>query len=210
MSIRVLLADDHPLFRDGLRAMLDGRAAFDVVAVAGNGTDAVRLAKEHLPDVAVLDLRMPNGDGVAATTGIHHACPETRILVLSSFDDEHYVAQALAAGANGYILKAAAPDEIADAISAVASGTSVLSDTILADIALRTAARRGRPFPQLTEREFDVLEAMARGKNSDEIARRLGLSVKTVRNNISNILVKLGVRDRAAAVVVAHQHGVGA
>lgn len=210
MSIRVLLADDHPLFRDGLRAMLDGRAAFDVVAVAGNGTEAVRLAKEHLPDVAVLDLRMPDGDGIAATAGIHLACPRTRILVLSSFDDEHDVADALASGANGYILKAAAPDEIADAISAVASGTSVLSDAILTEIAQRTATRRERPFPQLTEREFEVLEAMARGKNSDEIARRLGLSVKTVRNNISNVLVKLGVRDRAAAVVVAHQRGVGA
>lgn len=152
---------------------------------------------------------MPDGDGVAATTAIHRACPGTRILILSSYDGEREVADALAAGANGYVLKAAAPDEIADAISAVASGTSVLSDAILAEIAHRSSTPRSRPFHELTDREFDVLEAMARGEDSDLIARRLGLSVKTVRNNVSNVLVKLGVRDRAAAVVAAHQRGVG-
>lgn len=209
MSIRVLLADDHPMFREGLRAMLNGRAAFDVVAVASGGREAVELTERYDPDIAVLDLRMPDGDGVAATTGIRRARPTTRILILSSFDGEREVADALAAGANGYVLKSAPPDEIADAIASVASGASVLSDTVLAEIARRSAAPRLRPFTELTDREFDVLEAMARGKNTDEIAHRLGLTPKTVRNNISNVLVKLGVRDRAAAVAVAHERGVG-
>ncbi|MGY1602393.1 response regulator [Geodermatophilus sp. SYSU D00815] len=209
MTVRVLLADDHPMFREGLRAMLQGRPAFDVVAVAGTGTEAVAAAEAAQPDVAVVDLRMPDGDGVAATGGIRRVSPATRVLVLTSFDGEREVADALAAGAHGYVLKSASPEEIADAVTAVASGTSVLSDTVLSAVARRSALPRARPFPELTDREFDVLEGLARGLATEAIARRLGLTAKTVRNNLSNVLVKLGARDRAAAVVLAHRRGVG-
>jgi DNA-binding NarL/FixJ family response regulator len=209
MTTRVLLADDHPMFREGLRAMLQGRSAFEVVAVAGTGAEAVAAAERVEPDVAVLDLRMPDGDGVAATAAIRKVSPATRVLVLTSFDGDGEVADALAAGAHGYVLKSAAPQEIADAVTAVASGASVLSDTVLAGVARRSAAPRSRPFLELTDREFEVLEALARGLETEAIARRLGLSAKTVRNNVSNVLVKLGTRDRAGAVVLAHQRGVG-
>jgi DNA-binding NarL/FixJ family response regulator len=208
-AVRVLIADDHPMFREGLRAMLQGRPAFDVVAVAGTGAEAVAAAERTQPDIAVLDLRMPDGDGVAATGGIRRASPRTRVLLLTSFDGEREVADALAAGAHGYLLKSAAPDEIADAVAAVASGASVLSDSVLADVARRSAAPRSRPFPELTDREFDVLECLARGLETDAAARRLGLSPKTVRNNVSNVLVKLAVRDRSAAVRMALERGVG-
>ena len=209
MSVRVLIADDHPMFREGLRMMLAGRPAFEVVAVVGTGAEAVAAAERTRPDVAVLDLRMPDGDGVTATTGVRRGSPGTRVLVLTSFDGEREVADALAAGAHGYLLKSAAPGEIADAVLAVASGASVLSDAVLAEVARRSAAPRSRPFPELTDREFDVLECLARGLETEATARRLGLSAKTVRNNVSNLLVKLGARDRAAAVTRAHQRGVG-
>ena len=208
-AVRVLIADDHPMFREGLRAMLQGRPAFDVVAVAATGAEAVAAAERTRPDIAVLDLRMPDGDGVAATGGIRRASPGTRVLLLTSFDGEREVADALAAGAHGYLLKSAAPDEIADAVAAVASGASVLSDSVLAEVARRSAAPRSRPFSELTDREFDVLECLARGLDTETTARRLGLSAKTVRNNISNVLVKLGARDRTAAARLAHQRGVG-
>ncbi len=208
-ALRVLIADDHPMFREGLRTMLQGRPAFDVVAVVGTGTEAVAAAERTQPDVAVLDLRMPDGDGVAATGAIRRVSPATRVLLLTSFDGEREVADALSAGAHGYLLKSAAPAEIADAVVAVASGASVLSDAVLAQVARRSSAPRSRPFPELTDREFDVLECLALGHDTEATARRLGLSAKTVRNNVSNVLVKLAVRDRAAAVRVALQHGVG-
>ena len=134
MTVRVLLADDHPMFREGLRTMLAGRPDFEVVAAVGSGTEAVALAQQLRPDVAVLDLRMPDGDGVAATAQIRAAVPETRVLVLSSFEAQAEVAGALAAGAHGYLLKSAHPDEIAQAILTVAAGSSVLSDHVLGDL----------------------------------------------------------------------------
>ena len=209
-ALRVLIADDHPMFREGLRTMLQGRPAFDVVAVAGTGTEAVAAAERTQPDVAVLDLRMPDGDGVAATAAIRRVSPVTRVLLLTSFDGEREVADALSAGAHGYLLKSAAPAEIADAVAAVAWGASVLPDAVLAQVARRSSAPRSRPFPELTDREFDVLECLARGLETEVAARRLGLSAKTVRNNVSTVLVKLGVRDRTAAARIALQRGVGA
>ena len=134
MTVRVLLADDHPMFREGLRTMLAGRPDFEVVAAVGSGTEAVALTQQLRPDVAVLDLRMPDGDGITATTQIRAAVPETRVLVLSSFEGQSEVGGALAAGAHGYLLKSAHPDEIAQAILTVAAGSSVLSDHILGDL----------------------------------------------------------------------------
>ena len=209
MTTRVLVADDHPMFREGLAAMLESRPGVSVVAVAATGDEAVAAAERERPDVAVLDLRMPGGDGMAATTGIRRVSPATRVLVLTSFDGDREVADALAAGAHGYLLKSAAPGEIADAVAAVASGASVLSDAVLAAVTRRSVQSRRRPFPQLTEREFDVLEALAHGLDTEAIARRLGLTGKTVRNNLSSVMVKLCARDRAAAVVLAHQASVG-
>jgi DNA-binding NarL/FixJ family response regulator len=208
LMIRVLVADDHPLFREGLRALLSGRTAFEVVAVASTGAEAVAEAEKTQPDVAIVDLRMPGGDGIAATAAIRRVSPGTRILMLTSFDGDREVSHALAAGAHGYLVKSADPEEIADAVTAIATGTAVLSDHVLAGLARRSTAPRVRPLPQLTDREFDVLEALARGLDTEAIALRLGLNTKTVRNNISSILVKLQVRDRTAAVIYAREHGI--
>jgi DNA-binding NarL/FixJ family response regulator len=207
--VRVLIADDHPLFREGLRALLAGRPTFEVVAVATTGAEAVAEAERTQPDVAVVDLRMPGGDGLSATARIREVSPGTRILMLTSFDGDREVADALAAGAHGYLVKSADPEEIAEGVTAVAAGAAVLSDAVLAALARRSSEPRVRPLPELIDREFDVLEAMARGLDTDGIALRLGLQAKTVRNNISSILVKLHARDRTAAVLLARQHGIG-
>lgn len=135
MTVRVLIADDHPMFREGLRAMLAGRDGFDVVAVVGSGREAVTAAEQLCPDVAVLDLRMPDGDGITATAGIRQVSPTTRVLVLTSFEGQAEIAGALAAGARGYLLKSADPDEIAQAVLTVATGAAVLSDHVLGDLA---------------------------------------------------------------------------
>jgi DNA-binding NarL/FixJ family response regulator len=144
MTVRVLVADDHPMFREGLRAMLAGRPDFDVVAAVGSGAEAVALTQQLRPNVAVLDLRMPDGDGIAATAQIRAEVPETRVLVLSSFEGQAEVAGALAAGAHGYLLKSAHPDEIAQAILTIAAGSSVLSDHVLGDLTDGTAHGEGQ------------------------------------------------------------------
>jgi DNA-binding NarL/FixJ family response regulator len=205
--VNVLIAEDHPMFREGLRALLVDRAGITSVRTTSTGQDALVAAEEHCPDVAVVDLRMPSGDGVWLTRQLRSRFPTVRVLVLTSSADDLAVHDALAAGANGYLLKSADPEEIAEAVTAVAAGASVLSDEVLAMMA---APRRRRAFPQLTEREFAVLEHLAGGNGTDAIAQRLRMSSKTVRNHVSNILVKLGVGDRTAAVVLAHEHGMGA
>ncbi len=209
MTVRVLVADDQPMFREGLKALLDARPDVSVVAVASTGDEAVAAAGREQPDVAVVDLHMPDGDGVAATRGIRRVSPGTRVLVLTSSDREHEVADALAAGASGHLLRSAAPDEIADAVTAIASGAPVRGDGVPHAVARRSAAPRPRPFPELTDREFDVLEALAHGLDTEAIARRLGLSGGTVRDVLSSVMAKLGARDHAAAVALAHRAGVG-
>jgi DNA-binding NarL/FixJ family response regulator len=204
--MNVLIAEDHPMFRDGLRALLADRAGVTSVRTTATGQDALTAAEEQCPDVAVVDLRMPSGDGVWLTRQLRARFPSVRVLVLTSSADDVAVHDALAAGANGYLLKTADPEEIAEAVTAVAAGASVLSDEVLAMVA---APRRRRAFPQLTDREFAVLEHLAGGDGTDAIAQLLRMSTKTVRNHVSNILVKLGVQDRTAAVVLAHEHGVG-
>lgn len=206
--IRVLIADDHPMFRDGLAVMLNGLGDVEVVATASTGRQAVAAAAEHQPDVAVIDLRMPDGDGIAATASIRRACPATRILILTSFDGPEEVAAALGAGAHGYLVKSADPGEIAQAVRAVAAGSGVLTDEVLTALAGRSAAQAHSSLPELTEREAAVLVALARGLSTDEAATALGLSPKTVRNYVAAITVKLGVRDRTAAIVVARERGV--
>jgi DNA-binding NarL/FixJ family response regulator len=213
VSIRVVLAEDHPMFREGLRALLDAQPTLTVLAAFPGGRAAAAAVEEHDVDVVVLDLSMPDGDGLEATRLIREGSPRTRILVLTSYDSEREITAALQAGAHGYVLKSASPEEIIDAVLAVASGSSVLSDTVLATVARRAAGPAGvrgaRPFPELTDRELEVLECVAEGMDNPQIARQLGLSLKTVRNYVSNVLVKLSARDRAAAVVQAKRHGIG-
>lgn len=200
------------MFRDGLAAMLGDRPGGEVVAAVATGREAVTACVQEEPDIAVVDLGLPDGDGIWVIGELQRRCPSTRVLVLTSAEDERSVGEALRAGAHGYLLKTAAPGEIADAVTAVAGGTSVVSDDVLAAVTRRLAdsPRRGsRPLPHLTDREYEVLEELAQGRGTDDIARRLGLSAKTVRNHISNVMLKLGVADRAAAVVAAQAHGVG-
>ncbi|MCK2216299.1 response regulator transcription factor [Actinomadura sp. ATCC 31491] len=208
--IRVLLADDHPLFVAGLRAVLDAEPGLEVAAVAVTGEDAVRLAAEHRPDVAVLDVSMPGGDGIAVTARLRAAGLPCRVLILTMYDDDENVVAALRAGAHGYALKGSGGEEIVAAVRAVARGEAVFGAGVAARLLAHFArAAAVAPFPQLTEREHEVLGLVARGLGNAAIGQRLGLSAKTVRNHVSNILAKLHVADRAAAIVRAREAGLG-
>jgi DNA-binding NarL/FixJ family response regulator len=208
--IRLLLADDHPVFAAGLRALLDGEDDITVLTVATTGAEAARDAVEHSPDVAVLDLNMPGGDGLWVTARIRAARLPTRVLMLTMYDDDENVLAALRAGAHGYILKGAGPDEIVATVRAVARGEAVFGAGVAAQMLTyfaRTAAIE--PFPQLTGREHEVLGLIARGSDNAAVARRLGVSDKTVRNHVSNIITKLQVVDRSAAILRARAAGLG-
>lgn len=208
--IRLILADDHPVFIAGLRALLDAEPDMAVATVSATGREAVRAAAEHTPDVAVLDINMPDGDGLWVTARIRAAGLPTRVLMLTMYDDDENVLAALRAGAYGYALKGAAPEEIAAAVRAVARGEAVFGAGVAArmlDQFARTAT--ASPFPQLTDREHDVLRLLARGFDNAAVARRLGVSGKTVRNYVSNIITKLHVADRSAAIIRARDAGLG-
>ncbi len=208
--IRLILADDHPVFAAGLRALLDAEDDITVLTVATTGADAARDAAEQSPDVAVLDLNMPGGDGLWVATRIRAAGLPTRVLMLTMYDDDENVLAALRAGAHGYILKGAGPDEIVATVRAVARGEAVFGAGVAAQMLshfARTATME--PFPQLTAREHEVLGLIARGSDNAAVARRLGLSSKTVRNHVSNIITKLQVVDRSAAIIRARAAGLG-
>jgi DNA-binding NarL/FixJ family response regulator len=207
-TIRVLIADDHPVVRGGLAALLGTLPGIEVVAQAGDGEAAVREAVLTKPDVAILDLRMPRMDGVEATRRIV-AGGVTAVLVLSMVEDAELVRDALSAGARGYLVKGAEPDEIEQAVRAVASGSFILSSDIAARV-LHGAARSAVAFPQLTGRERDVLGLISRGVGNGGIAQELGIAGKTVGNHISSIFLKLGVSTRAEAIAAARDAGVGA
>jgi DNA-binding NarL/FixJ family response regulator len=207
VTLRVLIADDHPMFREGLAAMLEAQTDMTVVACVGTGHAAQEAAQVCLPDIAVLDLRMPDGDGVSTAAAIRRTNPSTRILVLTSFDATDDVTAALTAGAHGYLTKSSAPDEIAQAVRAVATGTAVLANDVLAGLARTASNSARRVFPELTDRETSVLTALAAGLSTDAAASRLGLTPKTIRNHVAAITAKLGVRDRAAAVLEARRRG---
>jgi DNA-binding NarL/FixJ family response regulator len=209
--LTVLIADDHPLFRKGLRALLSGRAELRLVAEAASGTEAVRLTAELHPDVILMDLQMPDGGGLNAVRQILDARPDSRILVVTMFEDDESVFAAMRAGARGYVLKDMDDDEIARSILAVAHGEAIFSSAIASRMMHFFAARPAASavlFPELTESERNVLRLMASGLNNQAIAERLSLSPKTVRNYISNIFGKLQVADRAQAIVRAHQAGL--
>ncbi|NYJ08937.1 response regulator [Petropleomorpha daqingensis] len=208
--IRVVLADDHPVFAEGLRTVLEAETDVRVVAVAGTGRAAVEAATAEVPEVAVLDIAMPDGDGLWATARLREAGLPTRVLVLTMSDDAESVFAALRAGAAGYTVKGAGPDEVVAAVRAVARG-EVLFGQGVAERMLRhfTRAATTGPFPQLTEREHEVLDLLARGLDNPAVARRLALSGKTVRNHVSNIISKLQVVDRTAAIIRARDAGLG-
>jgi DNA-binding NarL/FixJ family response regulator len=211
--IRVLVADDHALVREGLRALLSELEGFAVVAEAADGTTAVEAAASTRPDVVVMDIKMPGLNGIEATRRIVEGNANVGVLVVTMFEDDASVFAAMRAGAHGYLLKGAERDDIVRAIESVARGEAVFGAPIARRIteyfATPAAARRAAPFPQLSDRESEILELAARGLNNKSIAGRLYLSEKTVRNNISTIFNKLHVLDRAQAIVRAREAGLG-
>ena len=212
-TVRVLIADDHPLFREGMRGRLDRVGDITVVGEAASGDEAVELARELEPHVILMDIKMPGLNGIEATREIRQASPEIGVLVLTMFEDDDSVFAAMRAGAKGYLLKDSGGEEVVYAIRAVASGEAVfgsgVAERIIGFFSGPRPATPQRAFPELTEREEEVLSLVAQGKSNQEIARQLFVSLKTVRNHVSNILVKLQVADRAQAVIRARDAGIG-
>lgn len=210
--MKVLVVDDHPLFRAGLRTLLGTDDRVEAIGEASAGSEAITIALDQRPDVVVMDLHLPDLDGVEATRRILAGAPEIGILVLTMSDDDAAVVAALRAGARGYLLKEAGPAEILAAVVSVAEGATVFGQGVARRITGLLAASRSpqsSPFPELTEREREVLELIARGNTNSAIARQLVLSPKTVRNHISNIFAKLQVQARAEAIVRAREAGLG-
>ena len=214
MSIRVLIVDDQILVRTGFRRILEEEADIEVVGEAGTGEEAVDLTIELEPDVVLMDIRMPRMDGIEATSRLltSEDAPETNVLMLTTFDLEEYVYDALQAGANGFLLKDSPPEELAAAVRIIARGDAVLSPTITKRL-IRELTRRPRRvqtsrFEVLTEREREVLRYMAQGLANAEIAEQLFISEATVKTHVSHILAKLDVRDRAQAIVLAYESGL--
>jgi DNA-binding NarL/FixJ family response regulator len=211
MTIRVLIADDHPLVRQGLQAALAPMADVEVVAEATTGKEAIRQAVLHRPDVVVMDLQMPDLNGIDATRELARALPSAAVLVLTMFDDDDWVFAAMRAGARGYVLKGAEQHEITRAITAVAAGEAIFGPAVATRVLAYFAAPpvTPAPFPELTARECEVLDLLAAGRNNRQIADQLGLSAKTVANHISAIFAKLQVADRTQAILRARDAGLG-
>lgn len=211
-AIRVLIADDHPLFRKGLRTLLNSMADTAVIGEATTGAAAVTMALSLEPDVVLMDLQMPEGGGLAAIRELARQRPDVRVLVVTLFEDDESVFTALKVGARGYVLKDAEEDDIIRAIRAVAAGEAIFSPTIAARLMDYFTATQASPhaavFPELTEREREVLALIARGRSNAEIAGELTLSLKTVRNHASNIFNKLQVADRTQAALRAREAGL--
>lgn len=207
---KVVLADDHPVFLDGLQSLL-ASVGIDVVGTARSGQEAVSRALESGPDVVVMDLHMPEMNGIEATALLSASQSGCRVLVLSMLDDDDSVFAALRAGASGYVLKDAGPDQIVRAVEAVARGEVIFGSSIAQRVLehLSGTAMSPRPFPHLTAREHEILELVAEGASNQSIAKRLFLSEKTVRNNVSNVLAKLHVSGRSEAIVKAREAGLG-
>jgi DNA-binding NarL/FixJ family response regulator len=212
-AIRILLADDQPLFREGLRTLLSVQADFEVVGEAGNGEEAIRLARLLHPSVVLMDLQMPLLDGVAATRRLRAEMPECRVIVLTTFDDDEKVFDGLRAGAAGYLLKDAPSEKLAEAIRVAARGESFLQPSVaakvVAEFARLTANAVAQPLVEpLSSREREVLRLIASGASNREIADALFLAEGTVKNHVTNILGKLGVRDRTQAALKAREIGL--
>jgi DNA-binding NarL/FixJ family response regulator len=210
--IRVLIADDHPVFRFGMRALLESEADFEVVGEASTGDETIALTDELQPDVILMDITMPGLDGIEATRHILDRHPNTGILIVTMLDDDSLF-PALRAGARGYLLKGAEGDETLRAIQAVAHGEAIFSPSIadrLTQVIAAPPPEEGEtPFPELTGRELEILGWIAQGSSNAEIASQLTLSLKTVQNHVSNILNKLQVSDRFQAAMRARDAGLG-
>lgn len=216
MSIKVLIADDHVFYREGVRAFLDNAPDINVVGEAGNGDEAIAKAGELQPDVILMDLKMPGMNGIESTRHIHESNPKVGVLVLTMFDDDDSVFAAMRAGARGYLLKDADKDEVVRAIVAVERGEAIFSPAIAqrmiqyfsAPSASSKKSQSGE-FSELTERELEILDLIAQGHNNMVISNKLSLSIKTVQNYVSSILTKLQVADRSQAIVRAREAGLG-
>ena len=203
--VRVVIVDDHPVVRDGLRGMLTGDGGLAVVGEAASGDEAVRVVAALDPDVVLMDLRMPGGDGVDATARIVAAHPQVRVLVLTTYDTETDVLRAVEAGASGYLLKDTAASELRRAVRATAEGQTVLAPAVAARLVRQT---RQAPLESLSARELEVLELVARGATNRDIGRALHVSEATVKSHLVHAFTKLGVSDRTAAVTTALERGL--
>lgn len=212
-DVRVLVCDDHPVYRDGLSMLLGSLDGLHVVGVAADGQEAVERARELHPDVVVMDVQMPGMNGIEATRRIVRESPHIGVVVVTMFEDDDSVFSAMRAGARGYVLKGADQEEILTVIRAVAAGEAHFGPAIARRLMNYFAAPRptdpAEAFPDLTAREREILGLIARGRNNQEIARVLYLNPKTVRNHISNIFAKLQVADRAQAIIRAREAGLG-
>ena len=206
MTIRVLIVDDEPLIRAGLRAIIDAEDDLEVVGEAGDGAEVPALVSRHRPDIVLMDVRLPSIDGIQATRRLASSGTQVKVLVITTFENDDYVYEALRAGASGFLLKRARPQEVIEAIRVVARGESLLFPEALR----RLVAARKRSLPleaKLTEREAQVLRLMAAGLSNTEMAQRLTLGVETVKTHVGNVLMKLGARDRTQAVIAAYESG---
>ncbi len=213
-AIRVMIVDDDELMRTGLRAVLSSDDGIEVVEEAGDGEQAVRRAKRSRPEVVLMDVRMPQQDGIAATADLLAASPDSKVVILTTFEEDTYIHGALRAGASGFLLKRTSPEELTAAVHRVAAGEALLSPSVtrrvIDQMASRPLARAGEDprLAELTPREREVLELIARGLSNREIAARLVVEETTVKTHVKRVLMKLGVRDRVHAVIVAYETGV--
>lgn len=212
--IRVLIADDHPLFRDGLRTLLQSVSWTEVVGEAATGEETIARAATLEPDVIFMDLHMPGTNGIEATRRILHTSPLIGILVVTMYEDDNSVFAAMRAGARGYLLKGADQDETLRALQAISRGEAIFSPAIAKRLIryftpTKASTTPPQAFPGLTEREREILTLLAQGQNNAEIAQKLVLSPKTVRNHLSNIFSKLQVADRVQAIIRAREAGLG-
>jgi DNA-binding NarL/FixJ family response regulator len=210
--IRIALVDDDALIREGLRMIINQAGDLEVVATAGNGADALRVAAEHRPDVILMDVRMPVLDGIEATRQITEKEDSPRVIILTTFELDEYVFEALRAGASGFLLKRTEPEQLVNAIRVVAGGEALLSPSVtrrlIEEFTKRPQSGSGERLSMLTEREREVLLLIARGLSNQELAEQLFIADNTVKTHVKRIFTKLGARDRAQAIVIAYESGL--
>ena len=209
MEISLLIADDHPIVRKGLAAFLEIKEGFKIVGEAKNGLEVIKLAKELNPDVVIMDLNMPELDGVSATRIIHREHPEMKIMILTSFSDQEHVIPALEAGASGYQLKESNPEKLAEAIVQLAAGIKMLDAKVTSELLSHLQKKESAPIVEpLTAREKEVFIEITKGKSNKEIAASLQITEKTVKTHVSNLLAKLQLHDRTQAALYAIKNGI--